>query len=395
MGTRRRLCVLDVGQGSSAVVDCGDGGVVVVDTACGSALCEFLREQKIERIRTVYLSHADEDHIGGLVGLLAANVVQVERIVVNSDATKATKVWDDVVYELDRAHGEGRVEFKVGLIAGDGDDLGDVEIRVLGPSRYLVAKGVGGTDRSGNKISSNSMSAVVRVSVSGRHVAVFPGDVDGVGLDDLVARVTDVAAPVLVYPHHGGRPGRAAVRPFVERLLKALSPRVVVFSFARERYGFPNEEVIRVVRELRPDARIVCTQLARRCSVTVPSQPRKHLSDVFARGRAEGHCCGGTIVIPAGRHERSGTETRGTCRVHTGPGRDADVPAGGVTRHALALHRGRPRPEDDGRLPGAGARLGIGLRAQPRGLRGRTACWAARRSARWCWRARCARGWRR
>lgn len=298
MGTRRRLCILDVGHGNSAVVDGGDGGAVVVDTALGSSLCEFLKEQRIERIRTIYLSHADEDHIGGLVGLLASNVVQVERVVVNSDAKKETAVWEDMAYELDRAHRAGHVQFDIGLVAGDGDDLGDVEVRVLAPSRYLAAKGVGGTDRSGRTIDSNSMSAVVRVSVSGRRVAVLPGDIDGVGLDDLVEKVNDAAAPVLVYPHHGGRPGRAAVRPFVAALLDAVSPSVVVFSFARARYSLPSEETFRIVRELRPDARIVCTQLSRHCSVTVPPQPSEHLSDVFASGRAEGRCCGGTIVVP-------------------------------------------------------------------------------------------------
>lgn len=229
MDTQRHLCILDVGHGNCTVVDGGDGGAVVVDTATGSALSEFLKEQNIKRIRTIYLSHADEDHIAGLVGLLASNVVQVDRVVVNSDAKKETKVWDDMVYELDSKHRAGHVQFDVGLVSDDGDDLNDIEIRVLAPSRYLVTKGAGGTDRSGRTISSNSMSAVVRVSVSGRHVAVLPGDIDRVGLDDLVQRVDDAAAPVLVYPHHGGRPGRAAVRPFVEALLDAVAPSVVVF----------------------------------------------------------------------------------------------------------------------------------------------------------------------
>ena len=161
-----------------------------------------------------------------------------------------------------------------------------------------MTKGVGGIDRSGRAITSNSISAVIRVSVSGRQVAVLSGDIDGVGLDDLVQKVDDAGAPVLVYPHHGGRPGRAPVRAFVETLLNAVSPRVIVFSFARDRFGLPNEEVFRIVRELRPDARIVCTQLSRHCSVTLPPEPSEHLSDAFASGRAERRCCGGTIVVP-------------------------------------------------------------------------------------------------
>ena len=295
---QRGLYVLDVGHGNCAVVDAGGGGVVVVDVAPGSGLCEFLRIQGITNIQTIYLSHADEDHIGGLIGLLASSVVKVERVVVNSDAKKGTAIWNDMMYELDRAHRAGELQFDLGLVAGEGDDLGDVEVRVLGPSRYLAGKGVGGEDGSGRTITSNSMSAVVRVSVAGKHVAVLAGDMDGVGLEDLVDKVQDATAPILVYPHHGGRPGGVAVRPFVETLLDAVAPAVVVFSFARGRYGLPNAETIMNVRERRPEPRIVCTQLSRHCSATKPPQPLEHLSGVFARGRAEGACCGGTIVVP-------------------------------------------------------------------------------------------------
>ena len=176
---RRHLCVLDVGHGSCAVVIAGVTDVVVIDVGRRSTLLEFLSQQGISRIRTVYLSHADEDHVGALVGLLAAETVSIDRVVINSDSLKKTTVWDDLVYELDCAHRIGALQFSVGLVSGDGEELNGVEIRVLGPSRYLVGKGVGNVDQAGRKITSNSISAVIRVSVSGHHVAIVPGDIDG------------------------------------------------------------------------------------------------------------------------------------------------------------------------------------------------------------------------
>ena len=41
-------------------------GVVIVDTGPGSALLEYLVGRGITEVEAVILSHADQDHIGGL-----------------------------------------------------------------------------------------------------------------------------------------------------------------------------------------------------------------------------------------------------------------------------------------------------------------------------------------
>ena len=292
------LFLLDVGHGNCAVLCAEDDGVVVIDVGRRNVLPEFLLQQGIRRIRTIYLSHADQDHVGALVGLLASKIVSIEKVVVNGDSSKDTEVWKDLVYTLDNAHSDGILEFKVGLVSGDGECLRNIEVRVLDPSRSLTGIGVGGMDRSGREITSNSISAVIRASVSGQHVALLPADVDEVGLDDLLRREIDLNAPILVYPHHGGRPGSSGIRQFAEKLLGATSPEVVVFSIGRGRYNTPNPETVRVLREVLPNARIVCTQLSEHCSKEVPPASPTHLSGLFALGRAARACCGGTIVVP-------------------------------------------------------------------------------------------------
>ena len=295
------LCILDVGHGNCAVVMDGVADVIVIDVGRCSTLLEFLDQQEINRIRTIYLSHADEDHIGAFVGLLASNTVSVDKVVVNSDSSKETKVWDDLVYELNGAHKAGALNLNVGMVEGHGEVLNDVEVRVLGPSPYLAAKGAGSKDHSGRRITSNSISAVIRISVSGRHVAILPADIDGVGLDDLLGRDADLKASIVVFPHHGGCPGASVIRPFTEKLLGATSPSIVVFSIGRGRYGAPNPETVSVLREVLPHARIICTQLSEHCSKKVPSGSPAHLSNVFALGRADRTCCGGTVVVPLDR----------------------------------------------------------------------------------------------
>ena len=278
----------------------GEESVVVIDVGRKSALSEFLREQDITHVDSVYLSHADADHIGALAGILATQKVSIDRVFLNSDASKDTHVWDDLVYELDRAHQAGRLKFRTELVAGRTERLpGGVRLRVLGPSRYLAAKGAGGTHRSAGRIRTNSISAVLSISVAGATLALLPGDVDRVGLHDLLEKCQDLRASVLVYPHHGARAGGGAdSTDHTRRLLCAVHPRLVVFSIGRGRYATPSPETVRILRETLPNARIVCTQLSKHCSEQLPDHSPTHLSQVFARGRGRRACCGGTVVVP-------------------------------------------------------------------------------------------------
>jgi len=297
---RNKLCIVDVGHGNCAVITDRNGDVVVIDAGLRNGLLEFLRYHGLVLIRTVYLSHADEDHIGGLINVLASGAVKIGRVVLNGDSSKGTKVWEDLLLALRCAVRDGAIErWDVGLTKGDREDLADVTVAVLAPSQYLAGKAVAGEDSQGRRISSNTMSAVVRVDAGGRPVALLAGDIDGVGLDDLLAdgERECLRAPILVYPHHGGRPGTREISPFAEKLLGAISPALVVFSVGRQRKGYPRLETVSALRRFVPSAKIVCTQLSKDCSERLPTGSTGHLSEAFALGSADGACCGGTVLV--------------------------------------------------------------------------------------------------
>ena len=301
MPLHRHLCFLDVGHGNSTVIIAGKDSIVVVDAGRHSALSEFFIEQGITHVQSIYLSHADADHVGGLLGILTAQKVSIGRVYVNSDASKNSKVWDDLVYELDLADNAGLLEFKIGLVSGHREKLpGGVSVEVLGPSQYLVAKGVGSTNRSGTKIYTNSISAVIAISVGASKVALLPGDVDGVGLDDLFRNLQqDLHSRILVYPHHGGFPGTGTTpKEHAKKLLSKVRPDLVIFSIGRGRYSTPNPDIVGQLRQLLPETRIVCTQLSEHCADQLPAVPSTHLSEASAAGREHGACCGGTVVVP-------------------------------------------------------------------------------------------------
>lgn len=64
---------LDVGQGNSAFVRLPDGKTVLIDggnTMYGDEICMFLKNKKVTAIDYMIATHADADHIGGLVKVL-------------------------------------------------------------------------------------------------------------------------------------------------------------------------------------------------------------------------------------------------------------------------------------------------------------------------------------
>ncbi len=292
------VAILDVGHGSCAVV-VDTGGVVVVDTGPGSSLLEFLTEQKIDTIQVVLISHADEDHIGGLVQLLASHEFRVDKVRLNTDSLKESAIWDDLLYELARADNAEDLDFEPSLVRSrtGAFDQGEVHIEILGPSPYLAGKGPGSTDRAGRRVTTNSISATVRLSSEGQPLAVLMGDIDTIGLNDLSDAGVDTTAPLLTFPHHGGRSDSADMAVFAGEVCNLVSPSIVVFSIGRGKHGTPRPEVVDAVRKHLSGAWVICTQLSEHCAATVPHDTPSHLADVFSCGRERGYCCAGTVVI--------------------------------------------------------------------------------------------------
>ena len=296
---KHSLAILDVGHGNCAVI-VDSKRVVVIDTGPGSPLVEYLEERRITEIDSVLISHADEDHIGGLIQLLSSNEIRIGSIWLNTDSVKESKLWNDLLFTLNRADTLGKLDFNTSLTRNTRvPDFcnSDVQIEILGPSKYLAARGPGSTDQKGRKLSSNSVSAVTRLLKDEKPIALLPGDLDAIGLDDLRSSGVDATAPIVVFPHHGGRTGSTDMATFAKHLCEFVSPVMVIFSIGRGRYGTPRPEIVSAVRERVPYVWIACTQLSEHCTQTLPKSNPRYLDQVFSQGRADRKCCAGTIVI--------------------------------------------------------------------------------------------------
>jgi competence protein ComEC len=294
----RLFWILDVGHGNCAVLRVPEA-TIVIDTGAKSSLLEFLDREKIDRINVLFLTHADKDHIGGLIGLLSSKTIRIDKICVNTDSGKDTAIWRDLLYEMDLADNRKELSFQPSITKDDSISLesGRLLLEVLAPSKFLAARGPGSKDMKGRKIKANTISAVIRLVLDGNPLALMPADIDDVGLDDMVEHKVDLAASILVFPHHGGASGPTGATSMAKRLWDLVKPKVVIFSVGRGRDKHPQPDLIKEIRTNWNKCHIACTQLTKHCAEKIPLDPATHLAPTFSSGSENRECCAGTFAL--------------------------------------------------------------------------------------------------
>lgn len=293
------VLILDVGHGNCSIIR-SDDSVCVVDAPTGTTLLETLRRLSITSIDTIILSHADKDHVAGVSALLTCQDIAVKILYLNSDATKKgpRSPWQKLRTSIAVARQQAALKVVTSLTS---DFLcpitvGSATLEVLAPSPELIMGGAGSTDVEGKTLlTSNSVSAVVRVTYDGVGVFLLPGDLDGIGLTSMIAEGKDATAKVLLFPHHGGLPGKTlTAEEFTRRLCKHVQPELIIFSNSREHFTNPRPEIIATIRGAT-SANIACTQLSKKCLASTDGINAVHLHDIPAFGKTNKSCCAGSV----------------------------------------------------------------------------------------------------
>jgi competence protein ComEC len=206
-----RLTLLDVGQGLSVVAQTA-GHTLVYDTgarlsarfdAGRAVIVPYLRHSGVRRVDTLIVSHGDNDHIGGSTSLRAAVPV--------------TRVLSSVPERLADAETCQR---------GQSWEWDGVRFEILHPDRE-------------SEFSGNNLSCVLRI-VSPHGRVLLPGDIAARAERALLqGREGQLAAEVLVVPHHGSKSSST------ESFLDAVRPRVALLPVGyRNRYHHPHPTVV-------------------------------------------------------------------------------------------------------------------------------------------------------
>ncbi len=289
------LWIIDVGHGNATVLEDGDR-TAVIDGGRGDTLVRFLDERGITRIDTVIVSHVDADHFGGVSLLLSDTMFEVGSVFVNPDS-RNSDLWRDFLTVMCDAQRRGtKFNLELTCINPGKISLGSALLEVLAPSQQLAYRTPQARRGDGRQVSPNAMSGVIRVSAGESMRVLLAGDIDQVGLDSLLADCSDLAADVLVFPHHGGRPGSDPACMFARTLTREVNPSLVVFSISRGHTQFPRPEIVASVLDSVDGVHVACTQLSQLCAAHVPVE-RSNLHSGIAKGASENSCCARTISI--------------------------------------------------------------------------------------------------
>ena len=305
------MVILDVSHGSCALIMSGQN-CAVVDAPIGSLLLNTLEDKGVTKVDAAFISHADKDHMAGILGLLTSETIKLERLYINPDSQKRTKIWKDFLAAVSVAERSGGCAIHNSLTTTLPGKLtiGEIGIKVVAPSASFALAGSGSVDSSGRTISSNATSAVLHVSYQDKAGVMLAGDMERSALETLRYTCKNLITETLLFPHHGGLPGAGDASKFADDVLALVSPNFVVFSNGRRKHDNPRREILAEV--LKHGCSLACTQLARNCH-SKPIDELPHLESHRALGRDYGECCGGSMTFDL---EQSGRRRDGDHAAH-------------------------------------------------------------------------------
>ncbi len=214
------LTVLDVGQGL-AVVARTEHHTLLFDTGPGFGesdsgariIVPFLRGEGIRQLDALIVSHADTDHSGGALSVLAAIPVRT------------------LLSSLDSQHPiQQAAMHKVQCRAGQSWQWDGVYFELLHPATH-------GDENTQNKTNANSCVLKI-MSIHGS--VLLPSDIGGKDESALLTRAGDrLPATVLVAPHHGSN--TSSTSAFIQQV----NPALTIFTVGyHNRYNHPRAVVV-------------------------------------------------------------------------------------------------------------------------------------------------------
>ena len=240
------ITMLDVGQGDGIVIRNDDGNVYISD--CGSSsvskvgkyrLIPFLKYKGYGKIKGIFLSHLDQDHVNGVVELL--EMAPEERIEISylflPKSLLERKEDREIAKELLLLAGQNKTKV-VWLKQGDKIMDEKMVFHCLYPEGNAVNKDV--EKLEGNMADDRNNQSMVLLMQYKDFDMLLTGDVEKAGEEEILEYIGRMEIEVLKTAHHGSSGSSS------EEFLKKINPRVSLISCGKNNsYGHPHEETLK------------------------------------------------------------------------------------------------------------------------------------------------------
>lgn len=263
-----RVTIIDVGQGSSALLEMPGGACFLIDGGGFSdnavfdvgerIIAPLLWRKKIKTVDTLILSHPNSDHLNGF--LYIAKHFNVKSVWTNNEEVdtwgyrefiKIIKKEKIIMPQLKNISGTHYIN----------GDINGVHLNVMYPPE-------GFRDRKEKWRDPNNNSLVVKVRF-GLTSFLFTGDIMAMAEKELVATKGDALnSMVLIAPHHGSKTSSSAV------FLDTVKPKFAIISSGwKNRFRFPHPDVLK--RFQKRDVRIFRTDRNGAVTISTDGQSLK------------------------------------------------------------------------------------------------------------------------
>jgi beta-lactamase superfamily II metal-dependent hydrolase len=216
------IAFIDVGQGDATLIRDGSGYDILVDggrKSAGEELIDYILAVGVDDLEVILATHADSDHIGGLIKVLESEDIPVESVYYNG-YPGATLTWQ---------------EFEAAVTA-DGLLLlplqypetlswGELDINVLNPPDNLVNP------------EQNEASVVLLIDYA-QVTLLLPGDIGSAVEAQLPGRAPTLQADILKIAHHGSKFSSS------QAFLESVQPGEAIISVGVNSYGHPAPETM-------------------------------------------------------------------------------------------------------------------------------------------------------
>lgn len=243
---------LDVGQGDSILITC-DGHAMLIDAGDdtkGTAIQNYLTNQKIKSLDYLILTHPDADHIGGAPVIITK--FDISKVFV-SNFEKDNNTYRKLIQALD----DKRLKASTPLVNSK-YSLGTAEFTILAPI---------------NTYDTPNDSSIVLLLKNGENTFLFTGDAEAEAEKDILSAGVDISADVYKVGHHGSKSSTS------RKFLQTVNPTYAVISCGEgNSYGLPHAETLNTLRiygvsvyRTDEDGTIIATSDGKNITFNVPA----------------------------------------------------------------------------------------------------------------------------